>query len=266
MASVGDDPELRYALSRAEARMQDCLAQRPPPFFVQRQLDLAAVPAADRVRLLGEVFPDRHDPRSFEMLAMADAGAFTQRDDVACLNRYFYADVRAAARGVRRAGARSRRPRPRRGVEELVYTASELAGDPLVEKSWWHFVSQPLVAIRFDTAVMSEAASLLGRRARAREDPSRLASLAPGRGQSRAPRLPRCATTRPRSRPRSTRRSASAAADHTTSSSIAPSRATRRALHLAATVKFAQRSPTYQNLSAHIKSPVASSRRRARCA
>ena len=93
MTSATDEAALRDALGRAEARMQDGLALRPPPFFVQRQLNLRAVATGDRVRLLREVFPTIDDPGSLEMLALADAGAFTQRDDMACLNRYFFADV-----------------------------------------------------------------------------------------------------------------------------------------------------------------------------
>jgi len=52
VTSATDEAALRYALARAEARMQECLAQRPPPFFVQRQLNLSAVATRDRVRLL----------------------------------------------------------------------------------------------------------------------------------------------------------------------------------------------------------------------
>jgi hypothetical protein len=161
VTSASHEATLRHALARAEARMQDCLAGRPPPFFVQRQLNMSAVAAGDRVRLLRAIFPTVDDPASMEMLALADAGAFTQRDDVACLNRYFYADVGqfldTSAADARELLDRARNVR----VDELVYAASELLGYLLVEKCWWHFISQPLVAIRFDPAVMSEAASQL---------------------------------------------------------------------------------------------------------
>jgi len=91
VASATDETTLRDALGHA--RLQDCPAQRPPAFFVQRPLDLRTVGTDDRVRLLHEIFPTVNDPGAMKMLALVDAGAFTQREDVACLNRYFYADV-----------------------------------------------------------------------------------------------------------------------------------------------------------------------------
>jgi hypothetical protein len=72
VTSATDEALLRDALTRAEAQMQDCLAQRPPAFFVQRQLNLSAVAPSDRVPLLREIFPTVDDPGSLEMLVLAD--------------------------------------------------------------------------------------------------------------------------------------------------------------------------------------------------
>src|SRR5450432_4035278 len=91
----------------------------------------------------------------------ADGAAYTQRDDVACLNRYFYADLEqrleattGQVRGLleHARGAAS---------DRLAYMCTELMAYLLVERCYWHFISQPLPALRFDAAVMSEAASLL---------------------------------------------------------------------------------------------------------
>ena len=257
MTSATDEAALRDALARAEAQLQDCLAQRPPPFFVQRQLSLRGVAADDRVGLLREIFPTADDAAPFEMLALTDAGAFTQRDDVACLNRYFYADVEqlidssaAQASGILDRALTT-------GVDELVYAAAELLGYLRVETCWWHFISQPLVSIRFDPAVMSDAASLLAsalEEARRRRDWLRWHRIAANRARlgylarDTSPTLPL------------TFDQALGLGQLCLDHGIAVDRAfpARRdeLLHMAAAVKFGQQSPTYQNLSAHIKSPA----------
>lgn len=256
VTSATDEAALRYELTRAEARMQDCLAQRPPPFFVQRQLNLSAVATGDRVGLLREIFTTVDDPGSMEMLALADAGAFTRRDDVACLNRYFYTDVEQLLE-TSAAQARGLLDRARNaGVGELVYAATELLGYLLVEKCCWHFISQPLCAVRFDQAVMSDAASLLAaasEEAKRRRDWLRWHRIAANRARlgylarDQSPTLPL------------TFDEALSLGQLCLDHGIVVDRAypVRRdeLLHMVATVKFFQRSPTYQNLSAHIKSP-----------
>ena len=257
MTSATDEATLRDALTQAEARLQDCLAQRPPPFFVQRQLNLRAVAESDRVPLLRGIFPTVNDPASMEMLALVDAGAFTQRDDVACLNRYFYADV-AQLLDSSAAHARGLLDQARAaGFGELVYIASELVGYLLVEKCWWHFISQPLVAIRFDPAVMADAGSLLApalEEAKRRRDWLRWHRIAANRA-----RLGYLARDQSPTLPLTFDQALSLGQlclDHAIPvDRIYPARRDEL-LHMAATVKFAQQSPTYQNLSAHIKSPA----------
>ena len=237
--------------------MQDCLAQRPPPFFVQRQLSFNTVAPSDRVPLLRAIFPSVDDPGSMEMLALTDAGAFTQRDDVACLNRYFYADV-GDLLDTSAADARELLDRARTvGVAELVYAATELLGYLLVEKCWWHFISQPLAAIRFDPAVLSDAASLLApalEEAKGRRDWLRWHRIAANRARlgyfarDESPALPRMFDQ--------ALGLGQLCLDHGIPvDRVYPARRDEL-LHLVATVKFSQRSPTYQNLSAHIKSPA----------
>jgi hypothetical protein len=248
---------LRDALTEAETRMQDCLAQRPPPFFVKRQLNLSDVAAGDRVRLLLEIFPTVDDPVSMEMLALADAGAFTQRDDAACLNRYFYNDVEQLLESSA-AQARGLLERTRAAeVGELVYAATELIGYLLVEKCWWHFITQPLGAIRYDQAVMSEAASLLAaalEEARHRRDWLRWHRIAANRarlGYLAGDPSPTLALTFDQALGLG-----QLCLDHgIVVDRVYPARRDEL-LHMAATVKFIQRSLTYQNLSAHIKSPA----------
>ena len=256
MISEADEAALRYALTRAEARMQDCLAQRPPPFFVQRQLNLSAVAAEDRGRLLREVFPTVDDPASMEMLALADAGAFTQRDDVACLNRYFYADVEQLLE-TSAAQARGLLDRARiAGIGELVYAATELLGYLLVEKCCWHFISQPLSAIRFDPVLLSETASLLAaalEEAKPRRDWLRWHRIAANRA-----RLGYLARDESPTLPLTFDQAlglGQLCLDHGLVVDRAYPARRDELLHMAATVKFFQRSPTYQNLSAHIKAP-----------
>ena len=252
-----DDAALRFALTRAEARLQDGLAQRPPPFFVQRQLNLGAVAADDRVRLLREVFPTVADTGSFEMLALADGGAFTQRDDVACLNRYFYADVEqlldALTTQTRGLLDRARNA----GAGDLVYEIGELVGYLLVEKCSWQFISQPLGSIRFDPAVMSEAGALLAvalEEAKRRRDWLRWHRIAANRARlgylarDASPALPLAFDQ--------ALGLGQLCLDHGIDVDRAYPARRDELLHMAANVKFFQRSPTYQNLSAHIKSPA----------
>ena len=257
VTSATDEAALRDALTRAEARMQEGLAQLPPPFFVQRQLNLSAVATGDRVPLLREIFPTVDDPASMEMLALADAGAITQRDDVACLNRYFYADVEQLLEATA-ADARGLLDRARAaGSGDLAYAATELVGYLLVEKCCWHFISQPLSAIRFDPAVMSEAASLLApalEEAKRRRDWLRWHRIAANRARlgylARDP-----SPTLPLTFDQALSLGQLCLDNGFPVDRIYPVRRDEL-LHMAAIVKFAQQSPTYQNLSAHIKSPA----------
>jgi hypothetical protein len=253
------DPEaaLSDALARAETQTQDYVAARPPPFFVQRTLSLTGVQAKDRVPLLREIFPTVNDLFAIEMTALTDGAAYTQRDDVACLNRYFYADLEQrleATTGQVRGLLEHARGA---GSDRLAYMCTELMAYLLVERCYWHFISQPLPALRFDAAVMSEAASLLAAAlegAKERRDWLRWHRIAANQARlgymagDSSPTLPR------------TFDKAMALGQLCLDHGFAVDRAfvSRRdeLLHMAATVKFFQRSPTYPNLSAHIKSPA----------
>ena len=251
------DPEaaLFDALARAETQTQDYLAERPPPFFVRRKLSLTGVQAEARVPLLREIFPTVN-PSAFEMMALTDGAACTQRDDVACLNRYFYADVgqglAASTEEVRGLLTQAR------GVagDRLVYMCTELMAYLLVESCHWQYVTQPLPALRQDPAVMSEAASLLAaamQQARERRDWLRWHRVAANQA-----RLGYLAGDQSPTLPQTFDKAMSLGQlclDHGFEVDRAFVSRRDELLHMAATVKFFQRSPTYANLSAHIKSP-----------
>ena len=257
MSGVDAEATLGDALARAETETQDYLAGRPPPFFVQRKLSLTGVQAERRVPLLREIFPTVNDPFAMEMTALTDGAACTQRDDVACLNRYFYADLEQSleasigqVRGLleRARGARN---------DRLVYVGAELLAYLLVEQCHWQFSSQPLSTVRYDPAVMTEASSLLAaamEEAKTSRDWLRWHRIAANQARlgylagDKSPALPQ------------TFDKAMALGQLCLDHGFEVDRAfvSRRdeLLHMSATVKFFQRSPTYQNLSAHIKSPA----------
>lgn len=257
MSPVDPEAALLDALAHAETQTQDYLAERPPPFFVQRKLSLTGVHAEARVPLLGEIFPTVKDPFAFEMMALTDGAACTQRDDVACLNRYFYADLeqRLAASTVQVRGLLERA----RGTasDRLVYMCTELMAYLLVERCYWQFISQPLPALRLDPAVMSEAASLLAaamEQARDRRDWLRWHRVAANQA-----RLGYLAGDQSPTLPQTFDKAMSLGQlclDHGFEVDRVFVSRRDELLHMAATVKFFQRSPTYPNLSAHIKSPA----------
>lgn len=244
------------ALAGIEEELQDYLLLRPPPFFVQRRLALHNVPKEERRDFLQRVFPSVDNPDFFSYGSLADGLACTQRDDVACLNRFFYADLQqkleAAVIDARTVLEDARN----RSDEFLLYRCAELLGYLLAERCWWEFITQPLVKLHLDEKMMSEAASLLefaSEHAKKRRDwllrhriaanQARLGYLA----RREASELARVFDT------------AISLGQLCLDGGFPTDRAfqLRRddLLHMAGAVKFAGKDLTYLNLCAHIKSP-----------
>jgi len=256
MTTPGSGDAWSQTLAKAEAELQDLLADRPPPFFVQRQLSLVGVPQEKRLPLLQQIFPTVADPQAFAFSVLADSLACTQRDDVACLNRYFYDDFHVRLLRCTEHARSLLAAAQAQGDPSSIYESSELLGCLLVEQCNWAFVSLPLVVLRFDQPTMSEAGTLLGEAsavARERRDWFRWHRITANQARlgffrrEDAEALGRMFD------------GALALGQLCLDDGYAVDRAfvSRRdeLLHMAGVVKFSHQDVTYPNLTAHIKSP-----------
>lgn len=256
MSGIPSTKDLEDALAEIEAQTQDYLLRRPPPFFVQRKLILTNVPEDRRVPLLREIFPSVDNPNAFDLAALTDFVAFTQRDDVACLNRYFFADLPAVlagligqCRGLLHEVTAADNP-------FLVYCCAEILGFLLAEKCYWEFLSQPFVRVRFDKATLSEAQDFLSfafqpaklnrdwlRWHRITANQARLGFLVQDQAKALGHTFNAAISL------------GQLCLDHGYPVDRAFPLRRDELLHMAGIIKVFQKDPTYLNLCAHIKSP-----------
>lgn len=255
---MGDSVKnLHDILEEAEKQIQTFLVGRPPAFFVQRKLNLMNIPEDKRLALLRDILPTVDDPNTLAYSTLADSLSLTQRDDVACLNRYFYSDLREMLEEIV-SQVRSLLYKAREGSDEfLIYGCTELLGYLLVEQCYWEFITQPLVVLRFDNATMTEAGDLLESAhhwAREHRDWLRWHRIVAN--QARLGYLARDQSDELSRTFDAAISLGQLCLDHGYSVDRAFLSRRDELLHMAGVVKFARKELTYPDLCAHIKSPA----------
>lgn len=247
---------LAQGLADTEAALQEYLAARPPPFFIIRQLSLKNVPGDRRLDLLQDIFPTVKNP-GLPAAALVDGANFSQRDDIACLNRFFFENALAQLEAaIERCRILFAQAEPEESQDSF-HEVTELLGYLLVERIYWEFITQPLVALRLDRALIAEARRLLS------------SAVQPTKEHRDWLRLHRVNANLARLGYLNQEKSQQLTIAFDTAISMGqfcldhgypldPAFYARRdeLLHMAGIVKFVQRDINYPNLAAHIKSPA----------